>query len=229
MGAKAVYKKFPGNYTKKQINSWFKQQKAKDQRAHGIMHDKNPYKGDWQTIDHIHFHPEPLFYGFDEALEYALDNAEKWVYAIAVRYEERDPQILEKGLAEIRMKLEKERARLKAVFMEGNHEIQQFSTENSHLQCKNCHSKLSTQFLKTGVYYRHCDFNSTLFTFLGSTDIYLCPLCKKFLYSEERTTQIHETGKEIRQIDKEISEEKRILESNNQGEIMWLLAGLAAE
>ena len=228
MGAKAVYKKFPGNYTKRQINSWFKQQKMKDQRAHGMMHDKNPYKGDWQTIDHIHFHPEPLFYGFDEALEYALDNAEKWVYAIAVRYEERDPRILENGLAEIRKKLEKEEVRLKTVFKEGNHEIQQFSTENSHLQCKNCHSTLRTQFLKTEAYYKHRDLNSNLFTFLGSNDIYLCPLCKKFLYSQGITTQIYETANEIRQIHKEIAEEKRLLESNDQGEIMWLVAGLAA-
>jgi len=83
MGASNVSFTMKGSATKAEVK-----QRFRDEQEEGIyMNGHDPYNGTFSTIQSVKFH-DKVFDNESEAEDYCLDKAEKWEYAIAVKYKD---------------------------------------------------------------------------------------------------------------------------------------------
>lgn len=68
-----------------EVNSHFEKQKAKDREYNG---HQEGYSGDFQTVDRVECHFNVVFASYRAAMDYCLEKASKWDYAIAVHFVE---------------------------------------------------------------------------------------------------------------------------------------------
>ena len=68
-----------------EVKSYFERQKAQDRERNGHAEG---YSGDFQTVDRVECHFSVVFASKRAAMDYCLEKASKWDYAIAVHYVE---------------------------------------------------------------------------------------------------------------------------------------------
>lgn len=88
MGACDIRFTLKGDASRSDVLEAFKKKQLSDAEYNG---HREGYSGDFQTVHEVKFHTEfpgcpSLFPSFNDAYEYCLEKAEKWVYVVAVRY-----------------------------------------------------------------------------------------------------------------------------------------------
>jgi hypothetical protein len=84
MGACDVYFTIGKQVTSRaELEGYLKKKQEQDREYNG---HQEGYSGDFQTVDGIKTDFSKLFTSFNEALQYCLDNTEKWGDALAVHY-----------------------------------------------------------------------------------------------------------------------------------------------
>ena len=89
MGATNVGFTLDGKKSKKEVIDYF--QKAREKALYMYGHDS--YNGTISTIPDVRITDE-VFETKSEAEEYCLDNAEKWEYAIACKYKNKEGNLM---------------------------------------------------------------------------------------------------------------------------------------
>lgn len=86
MGACNIELVFDGDLLTNQVK-----EKVRDQReSDRIQYGTDGYNGSWSTIPDVRFPTNDIFDDYAAAEDYCLDKAQKWEYAVAVRYHEGD-------------------------------------------------------------------------------------------------------------------------------------------
>ena len=81
MGATNIDFELPATKKFSEVVEYFKTQRMLDAQRNG---HQDGYSGDWQTVRAIKDHSHKTFTDYQTAYDYALDNAEKWEYGVAV-------------------------------------------------------------------------------------------------------------------------------------------------
>jgi hypothetical protein len=92
MGSDSIFFKVKGKASKDEINKAFKARQESDADENG---HRQGYSGDFQTVHKIDFrlYQTDTFESLNEAQEYCLKHAEKFLTVIAVYYKNKDSQI----------------------------------------------------------------------------------------------------------------------------------------
>lgn len=83
MGASSKFMSLNADLSKEQVEKIFEERQEEDRDYYG----NDPYNGSWTTFCGIKFISK-VFDTEDGAVDYILENAEKWGYALAVKVEE---------------------------------------------------------------------------------------------------------------------------------------------
>lgn len=196
MGAQDISLHLKGKRTKQQIEKAFKQQQKIDAEYRG---HQEGYSGDFQTVNGVDYHLDKVFPNEGAAMEYCLENSEKWENVVAVYYINN-------------FKYSKKTERLAKKVDELNAKIREIETKNleklkkkTHVTCKDCKSRLNTQYVRTS-----------------------CVLCGVKLISSTKTDVLN---RKIGELKIEIEEQKRLDEQKakaNSKNVDTLLAGWGA-
>ena len=87
-GSSNIGFRLPGNMTIQEVKKAFQERHARDIVEYGT----DAYNGSWSTIQYVKV-IDKVYETQNEASDYCLDNAEKWEYAIAVKYKGEDGEI----------------------------------------------------------------------------------------------------------------------------------------
>jgi len=82
MGATNVSFTMKGSATRAEVKKRFE----REQEEGTYMNGHDPYNGTFSTIQNVKFHDHKLFDNESDAEDYCLEYAQKWDYAIAVKY-----------------------------------------------------------------------------------------------------------------------------------------------
>jgi hypothetical protein len=87
MGACDISFTLKGKVKFEEIGKAFRHRQGIDQIENG---HQSGYSGDFQTVDKVIDRTYQVFDSYEEAFDYCLENCEKWVSVVAVRYKDGD-------------------------------------------------------------------------------------------------------------------------------------------
>lgn len=197
MGAHSIELDFDGKLTKSQILSKIEKQRKEDREYNG---HQEGYSGEWQTIPDIAFREHRIFDSYNDAHEYCLENAEKWSYAIAVKYrpDGKDSRVLANMKEKLRELIE-QRDNLARSLQDAINEA-----KSKTIGCTSCESKINRKFVKRAK----------------------CPVCDELLLSQTAINRIRSSNEKVEKLKKKVKD--REIQESAKNEPRWLVAGWAA-
>lgn len=150
MGAHNIEFTMPGTPSFIAIQKKFKEQQQDD---HGYNGHREGYSGDFQTVREVKDHTNQTFDSYNQAHDYCMDKAEKWVSVVAVRY-----RFLEKF--EPTKKLQDMKTKLDGLVFKLTDLNKIATVLPKFVSCECCSSKINSEHLSKGHYIT-------------------CPICRK--------------------------------------------------
>lgn len=144
MGAHDISFTLDGNKSREDVLKEFRHQQDEGREENGHAQG---YSGDFQTVHKVEFH-DKTFATAHEAMEYCLNNAEKFTNVIAVKYKIKAP--IKKNAKYTRL-IEKEIKLKKFLSIERDQAYKGVLNEfkaKPFVTCKNCKSRMNTKHLE---------------------------------------------------------------------------------
>lgn len=139
MGAHNIEFEMPGAPSFSAIQKRFEQQQREDNHENG----NRSYSGDFQTVRRVEDHTHKTFDSYNEAHNYCLEKAEKWVSVVAVRY-----RFIDREKFKYSAKVEKLAAKLQAL----NEQLRTLQNKPVKMRefqtCEGCRSKVATKHMR---------------------------------------------------------------------------------
>lgn len=208
------------NMSTSDLKKAFKERQEQDNAYNG---HQDGYSGDFQTVSDLRI-KDIIFESFDEASDYCSENAQKWDFALAVKYKEypETPKsnsakylsgLSSKKLATLKSRLTKEKESYSKL---SNKITSGFKNRKSKLiSCKNCDSKINKDFISTQSPY---DIN--------------CKVCNRSLLSDTDLKRLENFNDKIRKLEKDFKDEETKLKKKSQkskkATVKWYVGAWAA-
>lgn len=166
MGARSIEMELDGSLSECDLTDKFRDRQTEDREHNGHA---NGYSGDFQTVEEIVTH-DGVFNTYADAQDHCLKHAQKWRYAIAVRYKS-DVQVkptkglnaLNKRVKALRAKHDKVEARYNTWATKIWEKRKPVLNRKKTIKCGTCKSTLNLKYINS------------------SDNGYACPLCNRGL------------------------------------------------
>ena len=132
MGAQDISLNIDFKASRADIDKAFEKRRSRDRSENG---SREGYSGDFQTVNSVKYHTDKVFTSYNEAYDYCMNHAEKWVNVIAVYYV--DSKVESSKLTKLNETVLKLSYALRAL------KDTELSRKSAFKTCENCSSRVS--------------------------------------------------------------------------------------